>query len=61
MDGPGRFLSSGGLVIACEGTATGSASLALRPERLALTAAGAPEWTTVSPEPSNSSPISDRR
>jgi putative spermidine/putrescine transport system ATP-binding protein len=36
MDGPGRFVSAGGLVVACEGTGTGSASLALRPERLAL-------------------------
>jgi len=37
MDGPGRFVSAGGLVVACEATGTGSASLALRPERLALT------------------------
>src|SRR5258706_223635 len=42
MDGPGRFVSVGGLVVACEGTGTGSASLALRPERLALTSAAAP-------------------
>jgi putative spermidine/putrescine transport system ATP-binding protein len=39
MDGPGRFVSAGGLVVACEGTGTGSASLALRPERLALVTA----------------------
>jgi putative spermidine/putrescine transport system ATP-binding protein len=39
MDGPGRFVSAGGLVVACEGTGAGSASLALRPERLALTTA----------------------
>ena len=36
MDGPGRFVSAGGLVVACDGSGTGSASLALRPERLAL-------------------------
>src|SRR5436190_4864292 len=41
MDGPGRFVSAGGLVVACEGTGIGSASLALRPERLALTTAAA--------------------
>jgi putative spermidine/putrescine transport system ATP-binding protein len=41
MDGPGRFVSAGGLLIACEGTGTGTASLALRPERLMLTAATA--------------------
>ena len=39
MDGPGRFVSAGGLVIACEANGTGNACLALRPERLALTAA----------------------
>ncbi len=39
MDGPGRFVSAGGLVIACEAAGTGHAGLALRPERLALTAA----------------------
>ena len=42
MDGPERFVSAGGLVVACEGTGAGSASLALRPERLALTTAAAP-------------------
>src|SRR3954453_710822 len=42
MDGPGRFVSAGGLVVACEGTGSGSASLALRPERLALMSAAAP-------------------
>jgi putative spermidine/putrescine transport system ATP-binding protein len=42
MDSPGHFLSDGGLVIACEGAAIGHASLALRPERLALMAATAP-------------------
>src|ERR1700742_4389660 len=39
MEGPGRFVSAGGLVIACEAHGTGDACLALRPERLALTAA----------------------
>jgi len=42
MDGPGRFVSAGGLAIACEGTCTGNASLALRPERLALMPASIP-------------------
>ena len=42
MDGPGRFVSAGGLAVACEAGGTGSASLALRPERLALTTAAAP-------------------
>jgi len=36
MEAPGRFVSKGGLVVACEGTGSGDASLALRPERLAL-------------------------
>jgi putative spermidine/putrescine transport system ATP-binding protein len=40
MDSPGRFVSAGGLVIACDATGAGQspgqASLALRPERLAL-------------------------
>ena len=39
MDGPGRFVSAGGLIIACEADGTGHACLALRPERLALTGA----------------------
>ena len=42
MDAPGRFVSAGGLSVACEGSATGSASLALRPERLALMTQAAP-------------------
>jgi putative spermidine/putrescine transport system ATP-binding protein len=42
MDGPGRFVSDGGLAVACEATGTGSASLALRPERLALMTAAGP-------------------
>src|ERR1700729_885127 len=42
MDGPGRFVSAGGLVVACEASGSGSASLALRPERLALLTAAAP-------------------
>jgi len=36
IDGPDRFVSAGGLVIACEASGSGSAALALRPERLAL-------------------------
>jgi putative spermidine/putrescine transport system ATP-binding protein len=42
MDGPGRFVSAGGLVVACDGGGTGQASLALRPERLALMSSAAP-------------------
>jgi len=42
MEAPGRFVSDGGLVIASEGHGTGHASLALRPERLALMAAHSP-------------------
>src|SRR5580765_7763836 len=42
MDGPGRFVSAGGLVVACEGSGSGDASLALRPERLALMSVAAP-------------------
>jgi len=50
MDGPGRFVSAGGLVVACDGAgngqrsghASGQASLALRPERLALMSSAAP-------------------
>ena len=42
MDGPGRFISAGGLVVACEATGAGNAALALRPERLALTSAADP-------------------
>jgi len=36
MDGPGRFISAGGLIIACEANGSGTACLALRPERLVL-------------------------
>jgi putative spermidine/putrescine transport system ATP-binding protein len=44
MDGPGRFVSAGGLVVVCDGAGQvyGPVSLALRPERLALVANGAP-------------------
>jgi len=42
MDGAGRFVSAGGLVVACEGAGAGPTSLALRPERLALLSNGAP-------------------
>ena len=41
VEAPGRFVSEGGLVIACEATAAGPAALALRPERLALLVDGA--------------------
>jgi putative spermidine/putrescine transport system ATP-binding protein len=44
MDGPGRFVSAGGLVIACEADGGGNASLALRPERLALLNGAAPAF-----------------
>jgi putative spermidine/putrescine transport system ATP-binding protein len=49
MDGPGRFVSASGLVVACEATGNGSASLALRPERLAL-------LTAVTPSADNNFP-----
>jgi putative spermidine/putrescine transport system ATP-binding protein len=49
MDGPGRFVSVGGLAIACEATCTGSASLALRPERLVLMTAAAPVFDNSFP------------
>jgi putative spermidine/putrescine transport system ATP-binding protein len=49
MDGPGRFVSTGGLVVACDGTGTGDASLALRPERLALMTATAPSMDNSFP------------
>src|SRR5579864_1846319 len=39
MEGSGRFVSAGGLVVACEGTGSGGASLALRPERIVLMSA----------------------
>ena len=41
VETPGRFVSEGGLAIACEATSAGKASLALRPERVALLPAGA--------------------
>ena len=47
MDGPGRFVSAGGLLIACDGAGAGAASLALRPERLALLTAGVPAMDNV--------------
>jgi putative spermidine/putrescine transport system ATP-binding protein len=45
VEAPGRFVSAGGLAIACEAQATGAAALALRPERLMLLDGG--------PEPEN--------
>ncbi len=41
MEGQGRFVSAGGLIIACEADGAGHACLALRPERLGLTTAAA--------------------
>src|SRR5436853_3705794 len=49
MDGPGRFVSAGGLAVACDAAGTGDASLALRPERLALV-------NGATPVPDNSFP-----
>jgi putative spermidine/putrescine transport system ATP-binding protein len=40
IDAPGRFISEGGLTIACDKKDLGTATLALRPERLALVSAG---------------------
>jgi putative spermidine/putrescine transport system ATP-binding protein len=48
-DGPGRFVSAGGLIVACEGSGNGSASLALRPERLALMSTAAPSMDNSFP------------
>ncbi len=45
VEGAGRFVSAGGLAIACEADAAGPAALALRPERLMLIDGG--------PEPEN--------
>ncbi len=36
VEAPGRFVSNGGLAIACSGGIPGQAALALRPERLVL-------------------------
>ena len=36
IEAPGRFRSAGGLALACNGTLTGPATLALRPERIAV-------------------------
>jgi putative spermidine/putrescine transport system ATP-binding protein len=49
MEGPGRFVSAGGLIVACDASGSGNASLALRPERLLL-------MTTVTPATDNSFP-----
>jgi putative spermidine/putrescine transport system ATP-binding protein len=40
MEGPGRFVSNGGLAIVCTSETTGNATLALRPERVELLADG---------------------
>ncbi len=42
LEAPGRFVSAGGLSIACNSDVTGPASLALRPERIALVGPVAP-------------------
>jgi putative spermidine/putrescine transport system ATP-binding protein len=49
MDGPGRFVSAGGLIVACEATGSGNASLALRPERLALLNGASPPFDNAFP------------
>src|ERR1700742_1574971 len=49
IDGPGRFVSAGGLVVASEGSGNGNASPALRPERLALMSAAAPAMDNCFP------------
>ena len=49
MEGSGRFVSAGGLVVACEGSGTGFASLGLRPERLALMMAASPSMDNSFP------------
>ncbi len=41
MEADGRFVSAGGLAIACDAKGSGPASLALRPERVALLSDGA--------------------
>ena len=38
IETPGRFITQGGLTIACSGLETGPAAIALRPERIALLA-----------------------
>jgi putative spermidine/putrescine transport system ATP-binding protein len=49
LETPGRLVSDGGLAIACESGAAGKATVALRPERLALLAAGAPALDNTFP------------
>jgi putative spermidine/putrescine transport system ATP-binding protein len=39
MEAPGRFRSAGGLALACNGAKAGPATIALRPERIAVDAA----------------------
>jgi putative spermidine/putrescine transport system ATP-binding protein len=41
VEGPGRFVSDGGLSIVCTADAVGPAAIALRPERIALVDGGA--------------------
>ncbi|CAN1570174.1 PotA ABC-type spermidine/putrescine transport systems, ATPase components [Rhabdaerophilaceae bacterium] len=47
IEEPGRFVSRGGLVIACQGARRGAAALALRPERLSILAAGRSDMDTI--------------
>ena len=62
MDGPGRFVSAGGLIVACDRPAPATPRSRLRPERLALLAAvTAPSWTTAFWAAWSSSPISARK
>ena len=49
LEGEGRFVSAGGLVIACEAEGSGPATLALRPERLALLGAATPAMNNSFP------------
>jgi putative spermidine/putrescine transport system ATP-binding protein len=44
VQAPGQFVSEGGLKIVCEPQSLGKAAIALRPERLALIAAGSPTY-----------------
>jgi putative spermidine/putrescine transport system ATP-binding protein len=46
---PGQFVSNGGLQIVCEPQEPGKATMALRPERLALVVAGAPAHDNTFP------------
>jgi putative spermidine/putrescine transport system ATP-binding protein len=49
VETPGQLVSDGGLMIVCTGTASGPATIALRPERLALLATSAPPLDNTFP------------